>query len=121
MVNPNNSQLLKLVYLPGLNGLRAIAALAVVISHITLSLNEFGLNNKIFGTDKAGNASGLIFRRIWGNYILYFKWLFDYISVTQRKRTDKAKNKGILYQACSSYLAVVLFVFFSLFNCNCVL
>ena len=59
MVNPNNSQLLKLVYLPGLNGLRAIAALAVVISHITLSLNEFGLNNKIFGTDKAGNASGL--------------------------------------------------------------
>ena len=59
MVNPNNSQLLKLVYLPGLNGLRAIAALAVVISHITLALNEFGLNNKIFGTDKAGNASGL--------------------------------------------------------------
>lgn len=49
----------KTVYLPGLNGLRAIAALAVVISHITLGLGEFGLNNKIFGTDIAGNASGL--------------------------------------------------------------
>ena len=49
----------KAVYLPGLNGLRAIAALAVVISHITLGLGEFGLNNKIFGTDLEGNASGL--------------------------------------------------------------
>ncbi|MCC7533940.1 MAG: acyltransferase [Bacteroidia bacterium] len=51
----NNS---KIVYLPGLNGLRAIAALAVVISHITLGLGEFGLNNKILGTDLEGNASG---------------------------------------------------------------
>jgi peptidoglycan/LPS O-acetylase OafA/YrhL len=50
----------KTVYLPGLNGLRAIAALAVVISHITLGLGEFGLNNKIFGTDMDGNASGLL-------------------------------------------------------------
>ena len=49
----------KTVYLPGLNGLRAIAASAVVISHITLALGEFGLNNKIFGTDTEGNASGL--------------------------------------------------------------
>lgn len=49
----------KTVYLPGLNGLRAIAALAVVISHITLGLGEFGLNNKIFGTDRDGNANGV--------------------------------------------------------------
>ncbi len=49
----------KAVYLPGLNGLRALAAIAVVVSHITLGLNEFGLNNKIFGTDGNGNAKGL--------------------------------------------------------------
>src|SRR5258708_22830536 len=49
----------KTVHLPGLNGLRAIAALAVVTSHITLWLKEFGLNNKIFVTDTAGNAIGL--------------------------------------------------------------
>jgi peptidoglycan/LPS O-acetylase OafA/YrhL len=48
-----------IVYLPGLNGLRAIAALAVVVAHITLSLKEFGLDNKILGTDKDGNATGL--------------------------------------------------------------
>ena len=49
----------KTIYLPGLNGLRAIAAIAVVISHITLGLGSFGLNNKIFGTDLDGKASGL--------------------------------------------------------------
>ena len=49
----------KIVYLPGLNGLRAIAALAVVVSHITLGLELFGLNSKIFGVDLEGNASGL--------------------------------------------------------------
>ncbi len=47
------------VYLPGLNGLRAIAALAVVISHITLSLNQFGLNSNVFGTDTNGSPKGL--------------------------------------------------------------
>lgn len=41
--NKSNSQ----VYLPGLNGLRAIAAIAVVISHVTNMLNWFGLENKI--------------------------------------------------------------------------
>ena len=47
------------VYLPGLNGLRAIAALAVVVSHTTLALGEFGLNPNIFGSDMEGKARGL--------------------------------------------------------------
>src|SRR5258706_11837844 len=49
----------KTVYVPGLNGLRAIAEVCVVISHIPLWLKEFGLNSKIFVTDSAGNAIGL--------------------------------------------------------------
>lgn len=49
----------KTVYFPGLNGLRAIAALAVVISHTTISLQEFNLNPNIFGTFKDGKPIGL--------------------------------------------------------------
>lgn len=49
----------KAIYLPGLNGLRAIASLAVVISHITLALGQFGLNSKIFGTNMDGSPKGL--------------------------------------------------------------
>src|SRR5271155_5691395 len=37
------------VYFSGLNGLRAIAALSVVFSHTTTSLNQFGLNPFIYG------------------------------------------------------------------------
>jgi peptidoglycan/LPS O-acetylase OafA/YrhL len=50
----------KAIYLPGLNGLRAIAALAVVISHTTLALGSFGLDPKIFGTSKEGTEKGLL-------------------------------------------------------------
>ena len=57
---PNDNNISKTIYLPGLNGLRAIVALEVVISHITQELGIFGLNNKIFGTDLKGNASVLI-------------------------------------------------------------
>lgn len=42
-LNTSKSQ----VYLPGLNGIRAIAAVAVVISHITNMLNWFGLENRV--------------------------------------------------------------------------
>ena len=57
--NSNLKTAPKPIYLPGLNGLRAIASIAVVLSHTTLALSQFGLNSKIFGTDMDGNAKGL--------------------------------------------------------------
>ncbi|KAA3649017.1 MAG: acyltransferase [Bacteroidetes bacterium] len=44
----------KPVYLKGLNGIRAIAAIAVVFSHSTLRLDLFGLNAHILGTQING-------------------------------------------------------------------
>lgn len=38
------------IYFPGLNGVRAIAALVVVFSHITIALEKFDLDPFIFGT-----------------------------------------------------------------------
>src|ERR1044072_3982975 len=49
----------KPIYFSGLNGLRAIAAMAVVISHITLNLGEFHLNPFIFGSFQDGKPQGL--------------------------------------------------------------
>ncbi len=49
----------KTIYFPGLNGLRAIAAIAVVISHITLGLSSFGLDAHLFGTFADGKPKGL--------------------------------------------------------------
>jgi len=47
-------------YFTGLNGLRAIAALSVVFSHITLSLNLFGLDPFVFGKYTDGNPKATL-------------------------------------------------------------
>lgn len=47
------------VYFPGLNGLRAIAALAVVFSHLTIALGNFNLNAHLLGTLPNGNPKGI--------------------------------------------------------------
>lgn len=49
----------KTIYFSGLNGLRAIAAIGVVVSHITLGLKEFNLNPFIFGSFHDGTPRGL--------------------------------------------------------------
>lgn len=49
----------KTIYFPGLNGIRAIAAIAVVIAHITLSLKDFSLDPYVFGSFKDGQPQGL--------------------------------------------------------------
>ena len=50
----------KSIYFPGLNGIRAVAAIAVVISHITIALKDFGLDPHIFGTFDDGKPKGYI-------------------------------------------------------------
>jgi len=79
----------KTIYLPGLNGLRAIAAIAVVISHITLGLGSFGLNNKIFGTDLDGKASGL---KLAGYGVTIFFTLSGFL-ITFLLLNEKEKTK----------------------------
>jgi peptidoglycan/LPS O-acetylase OafA/YrhL len=48
-----------MIYLKGLNGIRAIAAIAVVISHITLSLPMFELSPYVFGSKSDGSPETL--------------------------------------------------------------
>jgi peptidoglycan/LPS O-acetylase OafA/YrhL len=45
------------LHFTGLNGLRAIAALAVLFSHTTLGLTEFGLNASYLGRNADGNPT----------------------------------------------------------------
>lgn len=47
------------IYLPGLNGIRAIAALAVVVTHTTINLNDYGLSQYVFGQYPNGDPRGL--------------------------------------------------------------
>ena len=73
------------IHLPGLNGIRAIAALAVIFSHIGLSLDEFGLK-KLEDIDLAGYGVTIFFS-LSGFLITYLllieKERFEYINVKQ--------------------------------------
>jgi peptidoglycan/LPS O-acetylase OafA/YrhL len=46
------------VHLPGLNGIRAIAAVAVIVAHTTLLLGTFGLDPFLFGATPEGTPRG---------------------------------------------------------------
>ncbi len=50
----------KTIHFSGLNGIRAIAAISVVITHVTIALKEFGLDPYIFGAFNDGKPKGFI-------------------------------------------------------------
>jgi peptidoglycan/LPS O-acetylase OafA/YrhL len=56
-----NKEPAKALHLKGLNGIRAIAASSVVISHVILSLNRFGLTKINDGWDFAGYGVTMFF------------------------------------------------------------
>jgi peptidoglycan/LPS O-acetylase OafA/YrhL len=70
------------IYLNELNGIRAIAALAVLISHVTKSIGLFGLNPFFIGTNLDGAPKGLdlagfrvsMFFVLSGFLITYLSW-----------------------------------------------
>lgn len=59
MIILTKSDISTMIHFKGLNGIRSIAALAVVLSHITLSLGDFNLDPSIFGTEN-GKPKGLL-------------------------------------------------------------
>lgn len=79
----------KVLHLRGLNGLRAIAAMAVVISHITLDLSSFGLIDTIFGADANGNAKGLLLAS-YGVSIFFALsgFLITYLLLLEKEKTS---------------------------------
>jgi peptidoglycan/LPS O-acetylase OafA/YrhL len=69
---------MKPLHLSGLNGIRAIAALAVVVSHITLGLSAFHLNPSLLGTFE-GKPKGLDLAGLWREYLFCLEWVLDYL------------------------------------------
>lgn len=82
------------IFFPGLNGIRAIAALAVVLSHITVYLYRFNLNPHLIGTLPNGNPKGIdlsdfgvtIFFALSGFLITYL------LLAENRQQTISVKN-----------------------------
>ena len=78
------------VYLDGLNGIRAIAAMAVVISHITLHLADFKLNPYIFGRLADGSPRGLLLAGYGVNMFFALSgFLITYLLLLEKEKQNK--------------------------------
>jgi len=82
----------QVLHLKGLNGLRAIAALSVVFSHISLELKSFGLNYLF--VDKVGNPKGLLMAS-YGVTIFFALsgFLITYLLLKEKERYEKISIK----------------------------
>ncbi|HQW84441.1 MAG TPA: acyltransferase [Ferruginibacter sp.] len=76
----------KPIFFPGLNGLRTLAALSVVISHTTLALGKFNLNANFFGMFKNGEPNGLAMAG-YGVTIFFVLsgFLITFLLITEKK------------------------------------
>jgi peptidoglycan/LPS O-acetylase OafA/YrhL len=111
------------VYFPGLNGLRAIAALSVVISHITLKLDHFGLNPHIFGSTTGDKPRGL---ELAGYGVTIFfvlsGFLITYLLIKEKEAGTISIGKFYLRRILRiwplyyAYLAIVIIVNVSIGN-----
>ena len=87
------------IHLNGLNGIRAIAALAVVVSHITLSLDKIGLNPNIFGTFPDGSPRGLDLAGFGVSMFFTLSgFLITYLLHTEKKKTNNISIKKFYWR-----------------------
>ena len=106
----------KKIYFSGLNGLRSIAVLAVVFSHITLQLNIFGLKNNLFGLTIDGKPKGYLLAT-YGVSIFFVLsgFLITYLLFIENKMTDSIDIKKFYFRRLLriwplyySYLAICI-------------
>lgn len=98
----------KPVYLPGLNGIRAIAAISVIISHIGLNLKLYNLEN--FGGYSLASFGVTMFFALSG-------FLITYLLLMEKQKTGTIAIKKFYFRRVLRiwplyyfYLLVVLFV-----------
>ncbi|MBK6828570.1 MAG: acyltransferase [Chitinophagaceae bacterium] len=95
-------------HLNGLNGLRAIAALSVVITHIVQGLEYFGLP-RMYGLDMAGYGVTLFFT--------LSGFLITYLLLLEKRKVWSYQYQAVLSEKDTADLAAVLFVFDSCCSC----
>jgi peptidoglycan/LPS O-acetylase OafA/YrhL len=79
----------KPIYFPGLNGLRALAALSVVVFHLTLDFGNFNLSPYLFGTLTDGAPKG--FAMAGFGVTIFFSlsgFLITYLLLAEKKQQE---------------------------------
>ena len=103
----------KVIYLPGLNGLRTIAALGVVISHTALEMVRFNLSPFLFG-EKNGKPTGSLLGA-YGVTIFFALsgFLITYLLLNEKKEKEINIRKFYLRRALRIWPLYYLYLFIS--------
>lgn len=92
----------KALFLPGLNGIRAIAAVSVIISHIGLNMKLYGFPN--FGGYALASFGVTMFFALSG-------FLITYLLLKEKEKTNTIAILKILLSSNFKNLAIILFLF----------
>jgi peptidoglycan/LPS O-acetylase OafA/YrhL len=85
------------LYLPGLNGIRAIAALAVVVLHTCFSLKNINLGGTLFGRDKNGIPLDYFFGQYAVSiFFVLSGFLITYLLLLEKDKKDISIRKFYL-------------------------
>lgn len=89
----------KPIYFSGLNGIRAFAAISVLISHVTLALSNFGLDSNIFGYSNLGKVNTLDLAG-YGVTIFFVLsgFLITYLLIEEKSRTKTIKVRKFYWR-----------------------
>jgi peptidoglycan/LPS O-acetylase OafA/YrhL len=87
----------KVLYLPGLNGIRAIAALAVIILHTGYALKNIGLNAALFGRDANGKPLDYYFGQFAVSiFFVLSGFLITYLLLLEKDKREISIKKFYL-------------------------
>lgn len=80
----------KKIYLPGLNGIRAIAALGVLISHTNLAFKSFSIYNfSFFGFNNNNQSSWGLGEQGVTMFFVLSGFLITYLLIKEKRKTSK--------------------------------
>jgi peptidoglycan/LPS O-acetylase OafA/YrhL len=107
-------------FLPGLNGIRGIGILGVIVSHTVLALNKFGLDNTILGTTADGHARGLDFSHYAVTmFFVLSGFLITTLLIKEKQLTGKMSVKNFyirrilrIWPLYYSYMIIALVVLY---------
>lgn len=105
----------QVLHFSGLNGLRAIAALAVLFAHTTMSLDSFGLNSHFLGTNEDGNPTTTTLAGFGVSIFFSLSgFLITYLLLEEKKKGNINVKNFYIRRALRIWPLYYLYLFFSI-------
>ena len=86
----------KILFLPGLNGIRSLAAIGVMISHTALAFKNVPSNYHLFGMKNGMPNSWVLGEHGVTMFFVLSGFLITFLLLNEKQKTNKIHIKSIL-------------------------